>query len=470
MKKKIRNSLFIKIFAVTCLLMMVCCSATYGFIAWLVPQTYSTDLDAALGKKADAFISELECTAGADSGFLFDEFLLNNTVLLQLYDENGREIALPSQYNHDFPDAVDNDIVFEGELSAYGATHSYLFRFHDSEMVYTLSVAGNAEPVNQLMDTIGNIVPPLTVMVVLLSIIGAVLYSRYVTKPVIEISRVSEKMSGLDFTWDCTEQRSDELGILAHSLNELSRKLSSALNDLQAANSRLEADIERERMLEQAQLDFFSAVSHELKTPVTVIKGQLEGMLLNVGKFKERDKYLARSLEVVKSMEGMVQEILTVSRIKSSENTLQEGTFDFSDMVKSEYGIFEDMVVGRGLEWHEDIEQGLMLRGDKALLGKVVNNLVSNAIHYSPDGSDIFITVHSWNGKIQFSIENTGVHLPEGDIPKLFDAFYRVERSRSRQTGGSGLGLYIVKMILEQHGADYQIRNTEQGVCFMINF
>ena len=470
MKKKIRNSLFIKIFAVTCLLMVVCCSATYGFIAWLVPQTYSTDLDAALDKEVNALISELECIAGADSGFLFDEFLLNNTVLLQLYDENGKEIALPSQYNNVFPDEADDGIVFEGPPSMYGATHSYLFRFHDSETVYTLSVAGNAEPINQLMDTIGNIVPSLTVMVVFLSIIGAVLYSRYVTKPVIEISRVSEKMSDLDFTWDCKERRSDELGVLAHSLNELSRKLSAALNDLQSANSRLEADIERERMLEQAQLDFFSAVSHELKTPLTVIKGQLEGMLLNVGIYKERDKYLARSLEVVKAMEGMVQEILTVSHIKSSETALQEETFDFSDMLKSEYGLFEDMVVGKGLEWHEDIQQGLMLRGDKALLGKVVNNLVSNAIHYSPDGSDIFIKVHSWNEKIQFSIENTGVHLPEDDIPKLFDAFYRVERSRSRQTGGSGLGLYIVKMILEQHGADYRIRNTERGVCFIIDF
>ena len=207
-------------------------------------------------------------------------------------------------------------------------------------------------------------------------------------------------------------------------------------------------------MLEQAQLDFFSAVPHELKTPITVIKGQLEGMLLNVGQYKERDKYLARSLEAVKATERMVQ----------------EETLDFSDMVKSAYGLFEDMVVGKELEWHEEIQKGLMLRGDKALLGKVVNNLFSNAIHYSPAGSDIFITAHSQNGRMQFSIENTGVHLPEGDIPKLFDAFYRVERSRSRQTGGSGLGLYIVKMILEQHGADYKIRNTEQGVCFRIVF
>ena len=470
MKKRGKKSLFIKIFAVTCLLMVISCLATYCFIAWLVPESYSTDLDAALDKEVNAFISELEFTAGEESGILFDEFLLNNDVLLQLYDEGGREIALPSQHNTDFPGAVRDGIVFEGVPSAYGVTHSYLFRFSDSGMVYTLSVAGDAEPVNRLMDTIGNIVPPLLVMVIFISAIGAALYSRYVTKPVIEISRVSEKMSDLDFSWDCTESRSDELGILAHSLNEMARKLSSALRELQAANSRLEADIERERMLEQAQLDFFSAVSHELKTPITVIKGQLEGMLLNVGKYKERDKYLARSLEVVKAMGGMVQEILTVSRIKSSETALQEEIFDFSDMIKSEYGLFEDMVVGKGLEWHEDIQNGLILRGDKALLGKVVNNLVSNAIHYSPEGSDIFVTAHSRSGRIQFSIENTGVHLPEDDIPKLFDAFYRVERSRSRQTGGSGLGLYIVKMILEQHGADYQIRNTQQGVCFNIEF
>ena len=142
-------------------------------------------------------------------------------------------------------------------------------------------------------------------------------------------------------------------------------------------------------------------------------------MLLNVGKYKERDKYLARSLEVVKAMGGMVQEILTVSRIKSSETALQEEIFDFSDVIKSEYGLFDDMIVGKGQEWHEDIQNGLMLRGDKALLGKVVNNLVSNAIHYSPEGSDIFVTAHSRSGRIQFSIENTGVHLPEDNIPNF---------------------------------------------------
>ena len=115
MKKRGKKSLFTKIFAVTCLLMVACCSATYCFIAWLVPESYSTDLDAALDKEVNAFISELEFTAGEESGILFDEFLLNNDVLFQLYDEDGREIALPSQHNTDFPGVVRDGIVFEGD-------------------------------------------------------------------------------------------------------------------------------------------------------------------------------------------------------------------------------------------------------------------------------------------------------------------------------------------------------------------
>ena len=150
--------MFIKIFAITCVMMILCCSATYGFITWLVPQTYSTDLDAALNNNVNELISELNQMTGKECGFLFDEFLLNNDVWLQLFDENNIEIALPSQYNQDFPNTNENnDIVYEGVPSAYRATHSYFFTFKDSETVYKLCVAGNSQPVNQLMNTIGKI-------------------------------------------------------------------------------------------------------------------------------------------------------------------------------------------------------------------------------------------------------------------------------------------------------------------------
>lgn len=122
-----KSSLFTKIFAITCSLMIFCSSATYGFIAWIVPKTYSTDLDAELNKNVNILISELEKISGKESGFLFDEFLLNNDVILQLFDEDNREIALPSQYNQFFPSVIDNDIVYEGDEASYRATHSYLF-------------------------------------------------------------------------------------------------------------------------------------------------------------------------------------------------------------------------------------------------------------------------------------------------------------------------------------------------------
>ena len=290
------------------------------------------------------------------------------------------------------------------------------------------------------------------------------------TRPVLRISGVSRRMAQLDFSWKCKEGRTDELGTLAHSLNEMSQRLSASMADLKSANEKLQADIERERALEQAQLDFFSAVSHELKTPITVIKGQTEGMILNIGDYQDRNKYLMRSLEIINTMEGIVQEILTVSRMKSSKVGLKKENIQFSDMLKQEYALFEDLIIQKGIDWKENITPDLCVVGDKALLQKAINNLVSNAIAYSPEGSTIYLTAFAEEGTARFLLENTGVHIPDSELPKLFDAFYRVEHSRNKRTGGSGLGLYIVKTILEQHQAEYSIENTKRGVLFTIRF
>ena len=116
----------------------------------------------------------------------------------------------------------------------------------------------------------------------------------------------------------CAEERTDEIGTLAHSLNTLADRLSATMQALQEANASLQADIHRERELEQARLNFFSAASHELKTPITIIKGQLSGMLDGIGAYTDRDKYLARSLTVLGQMEGLVQELLTLCRMEQA--------------------------------------------------------------------------------------------------------------------------------------------------------
>lgn len=472
MIKKVKGSLFAKIFIVTFLLTSLCCMITYGVIAWLVPKTYSTTLDTSLDSTVDSFLSEIECLTPLESGKLFDEFVLNqNGVLIQLFDSSNNEIELPSQGSTVFPISITSGVAIESDdPSAYRATHSYIFTFADSDEVYTLTVAGSAQEVDLLKDTLGGIFLVLLFVVLLVAVLASIVYSHYVTRPVLRISDVSKKMAELDFSWRCNENRTDELGTLAHSLNEMSQRLNTSITDLKSANAKLKADIERERALEQAQLDFFSAVSHELKTPITIIKGQTEGMILNIGDYQDRSKYLKRSLEIINTMESMVQEILTISRIKSSKVGLKKETIPFSDMLKHEYALFEDLIVQKGIDWKENIAPDLCVVGDKALLQKAINNLVTNAITYSPEGSAIYLTAFAEKSSVLFLLENTGIHIPDSEFSKLFDAFYRIEQSRNKTTGGSGLGLYIVKTILEQHQAEYRIENTNRGVLFTIRF
>ena len=472
MIKKNKSSLFAKIFIVTFLLTSLCCMITYGVISWLLPKTYSTTLDVSLDNAVTALLTQVENLTPMESGNHFDEFVMNqNGVLVRLFDSSNLEIELPSQNSTTFPVFVTSGIAIEtDDPAAYRATHNYIFTFADTEDVFTLTVAGSAQEINLLKDTLGGVFLILIFVILLVAVVASVVYSRYVTKPVLRISNVSKRMAELDFSWRCEENRTDELGILAHSLNEMSQKLSASMTDLKCANEKLQADIERERVLEQAQLDFFSAVSHELKTPITVIKGQTEGMILNIGDYQDRDKYLARSLEIVNTMENLVQEILTVSRMKSSKVSLKKESIQFSDMLKQEYALFEDLIIQKGIEWTETISPDLCIVGDKTLIQKAINNLVSNAVAYSPEGSAIYLNVFAKDGAVRFLLENTGVHIPDTEIPKLFDAFYRVEHSRNKRTGGSGLGLYIVKTILEQHQATYSIENTEKGVLFTIQF
>ena len=445
---------------------------TYCVIAWLIPKTYITSLDTSLDSAVNSLLAEAEHVTPLESGKLFDEFVLNqNGVLIQLFDPSNNEIELPSQDSTEFPVLVTGGVAVESnDPAAYRATHSYIFTFEGSGEVYTLTVAGSAQEVDLLKDILLKIFLVLLFAVLLAAVFASVIFSRYVTGPVLRISDISKRMAELDFSWRCKEDRTDELGILAHSLNEMSQRLSASMADLKIANENLQEDIARERALEQAQLDFFSAVSHELKTPITVLKGQTEGMILNIGDYQDRNKYLMRSLEIINTMESMVQEILTVSRMKSSKLVLKNENIRFSDMLKHEYSLFEDMIIQKGIDWNESISPDLYVVGDKALLQKALNNLVSNAIAYSPDGSSIYLAAFAKEGSVQFLLENTGVYIPDSELPKLFDAFYRVEHSRNKKTGGSGLGLYIVKNILEQHKAEYSIENTKRGVLFTIRF
>lgn len=166
----------------------------------------------------------------------------------------------------------------------------------------------------------------------------------------------------------------------------------------------------------------------------------------------------------------MVQELLTISRLDIPGYTCKKSNLNLSNLINERLTAFEDLFMQRDLTIEKYIPPEIFILGDLQLLQKALDNLLGNAAAYSGAGN--YISVKLWKEfeKVNLTIENTGVHIPDEDIPKLFEAFYRVDHSRNRQTGGTGLGLYIVKTILELHGAKIKIANSIQGVIVSIQF
>jgi len=436
----------------------------YGTLAIFMPHTYTNKLNIVLDVQTQSFISELEQVTIQNSGGLFDRFLQTDNVQnIELYNDNGQQIALPTNSKSEIEAGAASETV---EEIAPTLSNNYYFSFMGVNTSYMMIVYGSAAQVAELQQSFIQVLPFLLLIVLIVAFLTAWLYSHLITAPVLKISKISKEMSDLKLNWKIKETRSDELGILEKSLNTLSQKLVSTLSDLQSANEQLKKDIEHERELEQAQMDFFSAASHELKTPITVIKGQLEGMILGIGTYKDHEKYLFRSLEVANTLENMVQELLTISRLHTPTANSKLEQIDCVPIIQNFLRETEDLIVNKELQIIPEMPVSVVITGNRLLLEKVYSNLIGNAIKYSPQGATINISIQKQQEKYQFSIENSGTHIPKDTLSKIFEAFYRIEHSRNRKTGGSGLGLYIVQKILQQHGSFCSVCNTEKGVLF----
>lgn len=467
MIKKIRSKLSVKVFLITLLLMVTCCTVTYSCIVRFSPYIYthklsdveeiagiiSTELSHASIDEAKYFIPEFNDMFAREYS---DEFVIH------IFKSSGEEMTLPDLDS--FTNAHINDYKNEE------TTNKYKIMFADSTDEYIIFLTKNKKKESQVIEALQKSLPVLSVVIISISVLAAFFYTWYITAPIKKISKISKQMASMDFSGLCPTNRTDEVGVLSQSLNGLSENLSAALSELHKANRKLQADIDVERQLERQRLEFFSAASHELKTPITIIKGQLQGMLYQVGRYKNREIYLAKSLETTEALENMVQELLTISRIDSSEYVCNKNNFDLSKLIINCFADYEDLFVQKDLTVQKSIQHNVFITGDMQLLQKVFNNLLSNASTYSEAGNHITANLRQEINNITFTIENTGAHIPDEDIPKLFEAFYRVEQSRNRTTGGTGLGLYIVKTILDLHNAQIKISNTAGGVIAEINF
>ncbi len=240
-------------------------------------------------------------------------------------------------------------------------------------------------------------------------------------------------------------RRQDEIGVLAASLNEMSERLSAALDSLKTANGQLQQEIEKERMQERQRIDFFTSVSHELKTPIAIIKGELEGMLYKVGQYKDRDTYLRHCLKTAGDMEHIVKEILWAARMGGSGFQLARSDLNLGRMLQEVCRKNSGRMEDQEMKLQMDIQPDFHYEGDGRLMEKVFSNVIGNAAAYSPLGA--VITVSLREGVL--SVENSGVHIAEEELKQIFTPFYRVDHRRGRR--GSGPALLHIREVHREY-------------------
>ena len=499
LRRKLHESLTVRIFLITLLILLGAGAITFALIAWATPITYTAAASDDLRAQTDLLVERLSVTALEDCGPILDEFIRASKSSVMLVDANGHivqdtnsQLSIQSVYedestivtvtsdsmftaseiqslwNGDPPAAIIQEDGREYALSRASDTQVTEVTFAGGQTC-ELYVSPGVRSENLAVAALARMAPWVLLVLLAFSALCAVVYSRYITRPIVRLSGIAGKMAELDFGWICGETRRDEIGALGRSLDRMSQRLSAALTDLRAANDALLGEMERERELERQRSAFFAAASHELKTPVTILKGQLTGMLDEVGVYRDRDRYLARSLQVTSRMEALVGEILTISRMESGTG-LRKEEVDLSRLVEEQLEQDRELLDQREMDLSLSLAPGLVLRGDPSLLGRAVDNLLSNAALYSPAGARIRVRTLRLDGRPTLVVENTGVQIGAEALPRLFEPFYREEQSRNRRTGGSGLGLYLVKMILDRHGARCEIENITDGVRARVIF
>ena len=487
--RKLSESLTARVFLITLLILLSAGAVTFGLIAWATPSTYTAVVTDDLTAQVDQLVDQLDGTEEQSCGPLLDQFIRTSGAEAMLVGPDGRiadtgsQLAVQSVYEDSSLVITsvqgDSTVTYDAGTShtddtvavtmSEQATITAEVRFAGQEDSYTLYVTPRMEAENLAVRALAQMAPWILLVLLVFSLLCALVYSRYITRPIVRLSGIAGKMAQLDFQWESGEKRRDEIGRLGRSLDQMARKLSAALTDLEGANRALRGEVERERELDRQRMAFFNAASHELKTPVTILKGQLSGMLEGVGVYQDRDKYLLRSLQTTGRMENLIGEMLSNSRMETAASIRQEPV-ELSALLERQLSLDAGLLEQQEQRLVSRLTPGVTVSGDASLLGKAVGNLLSNASLYSPQGARIRVWCGFRDGRPALTVENTGARIPEEALPHLFEAFYRAEGSRNRSTGGSGLGLYLVKMILDRHGAECAIENTEDGVKVTAQF
>ena len=301
----------------------------------------------------------------------------------------------------------------------------------------------------------------------IITVILTFIIAKMITYPILELAEISNKMGKLDFTAKYIGNRSDEIQTLGQNMNYMSDRLKKAIDELQEANELLKEDIKRKEAIDEMRKDFIANVSHELKTPIALIQGYAEGLNEGLCEDEESRKYYTEViLDESEKMNKIVKQLLTLSSLESGNSILHKENFNLTSLIESVLGSISILIGEKNVNIEFDSDKEIFLNADEFKIEEVVTNYISNSIHHVSDSGEIKINVSDDGENITFSVYNTGNPIPEKDLNNIWEKFYKVDKAHSRAYGGSGIGLSIVKAIVEAHNGTVAVRNILDGVEF----
>ncbi len=366
----------------------------------------------------------------------------------------GEPVITEEKYNIYKAERPDNS---GGYLEMYGIiSDNYLFLMQSP----LASIQDSARIANRFLIYVGCVAV----------VVGALFvwfFSRRITSPILELAELSQRMANLDFDARYTSGGSDEIGILGENFNLMSKRLEETISELKSANNQLQKDIEQKEKIENMRNEFLGNVSHELKTPIALIQGYAEGLKEGISDDPEsREFYCDVIMDEADKMNKMVRNLLVLNQLEFGSEELDVQRFDVVRLIRGVLASCEILLQQAEATVDFIADEEVCVWADEFKTEQVIRNYLTNAIHHAEFEKRIEIRVIPKGDTVRVTVFNSGKPIPEEDLKKLWDKFYKVDKAHTREYGGNGIGLSIVKAIMESFHQEYGVKNYDNGVEF----
>lgn len=305
------------------------------------------------------------------------------------------------------------------------------------------------------------------IIVTIAGAVAAYFMIKKVTQPILDISDIADRVAHMDFTAKYSGKEKNEVGVLGTSINHMSEQLESTIMELKTANIKLQEDIKKKEQIDEMRKEFLSNVSHELKTPIALIQGYAEGLKECVNDDPESNEwYCDVIIDEAMKMNNMVKKLLNLNQLEFGDSRLTIEHFDIVSLLNGVLNHFQYMFDQKEAHLFVDSPDSLMVWADEFMIEEVLSNYISNALNHLSGKNDITISIQKKDDRAVISVKNTGDRIPAESLDKVWIKFYKVDKARTREYGGSGIGLSIVKAIMDAHDKPYGVYNNEDGVTF----